>query len=465
VKHETRCPWVRQNDADSEWQLPFLCGAAAAQMILYGRHDARFQAPASATLAVPAAVRRADQQAIWQAIVAESQVCPLPAGVRYDGSPEPEQIWEGDALCWSTFPKALARLLARGIELPSGNLAGVPATVRSLGSEASVENAVIASLDRGVAAALLIDGSHWVVVYRYDVEDDGEIAVYYRNGLMPKVQSNAPIGLSTFESELSAVADGVFDGKYVAVTAASSVPVVAPQPHAMEMRAPGGAPPARRRRRPRLPRPPVGRERVPFPEGLGTELPGRIARNRQWQLAFRGARPRVVLPVRLRSGRGPGFYAVNFVTDRVGRSVRTGTAILDASTLKPLLIAGIDDEEQELPQLLDPSEARRMLVERASRLQASAEAAWVAREPDPSCDDVVQEAGEAPPVDPLTGIDPASLSLEGELIWTMCDQSTSPFLPFFVVKGTDAYTGASRTLHLRADGKWLGEITRRMAGI
>jgi hypothetical protein len=464
VNHETRCPWIRQNDVDSESHTPFLCGAAAAQMILYGRHDARFEA-GSSELATTLAVQRTDQDAIWQAIIEESKVCPLPAGVSYAGDPEAEQIREGDLLSWSTFPRALARLLARGVPLASGDLAGVAATARSLGSETSMENAIVASLRRGVAAALLIDGSHWVVVYRYDVdEDDDAVSIYFRDGLMPKVQSNVPLGLSTFESELSAVADGLFDGRYVAVTASSSVPVVAAEPHAVPEAAPEVARRPIRRRLRRLRRLPEQRERVPFPDRLGIELPAILARNRQWRLAFREARPRVVLPVRLRSGRGPGFYAVNFVSDRGGRSVRTGSAIVDASTLQPLLVAGIDNEEQELPQLLDADEARKVLVERASRQRASAESAW-AGGAGPSYDDAGQEAGKLPQEDPLKGIDPASLSLDGDLTWSMCDQSTSPFLPFFVVKGKDAHTGTIRTLYLRADGGWLGEITRRMAGI
>ena len=42
TNHQTRCAWIQQNDAVTEDHIPFLCGPAAAQMILYGRTDAKF---------------------------------------------------------------------------------------------------------------------------------------------------------------------------------------------------------------------------------------------------------------------------------------------------------------------------------------------------------------------------------------------------------------------------------------
>jgi hypothetical protein len=441
---------VRQNDADSE-TVPFLCGAAAAQMILYGRDDGRFASAASTQLAVPAAVRREDQDAIWQAMIAESEACPLPSGVHYDGSPQQDQICEGDAFCWATFPRALARLLDHGVALASGDLTAFNATARAVSSEFAIEDAIVDSLDRGVGVALLVDGVHWVVVYRFDELDDGDVSVYYRDGLLPKVQSNAPIGISTFESELSALSAGVFDGKYVAVTASSSMPVIA-QP---EMVAPR---PPRRRRRRRRPVPPPDRLPVVLPDGLARELPRIVARDPEWDIAFRDAQTRAVLPVRLASGRGPGYYAVDCVTARGGRSVRTGSVVVDASTHRPILIAGIEEPDQELPPLLSPGEAPQALDALVRKALGGATAQAAERE----CDDVGQ-VGDPP--EPLFGLDPASLRIEAELTWRMCDQSTSPFLPFYVVKGRHARTGAEKTIHMRADGRWLGEITRSLAGI
>lgn len=472
--HETRIPWIRQNDADAP-HMPFLCGAAAAQMILYGRDDSRFVSPASSTLAVTAAVRRADQAATWQAVIAESAACTLPSGVHYDGAPEQDQVCE-TSFCWATFPKALARLIGHGVTLADGALAGVPATVRAVSSETAIENAIVASLDRGVGAALLIDGSHWVVVYKYEIDADGDAWIYYRDGLRTKVQSNAPVGRSLFESDLSSIASGVLSGKYVAVTAASSVPLV-PQPHAMRMTGAHAGqqsapdPPARSRRRRRRRRLPETRERVSLPEPIARELPRVLAKSDEWRIAFGEARTRLVLPVRLESGRGPGYYQVDCVSTRDGRQVRTGSVIVDGSTLKPVLIAGIEEPDQELEPLLDLDDARRALDVLVREASAARTAAKSATRRDADSNDPRQEgacgcdeAHAEPPPDPLSGADPASLRIAGELTWTMCDQSTSPFMPFYVVTGRDA-AGKDLRLWLRADGRWVGTITHAMAGI
>src|ERR1043165_1055532 len=123
MEHRTRCAWIQQSDIDRLDREPFLCGAAAAQMILYGRDDAKNHPGDNGTLVDSDARLKTDQQSVWKAIKDRSQRMTLPEGARYDGEPEWEQVRE--AITWTTFPHALASTITKGVAVDSGPVAGV----------------------------------------------------------------------------------------------------------------------------------------------------------------------------------------------------------------------------------------------------------------------------------------------------------------------------------------------------
>jgi hypothetical protein len=132
-------------------QLPGLCGAACAQMLLNARGIG--------------GTSDEDQEALWQDIKAHT--------VRKGANPAGDkcsfcgvfdtQICEpsGDcAQCWCTHPKALADTL-------NARLPGASFGVR-IGTEEEVTAIAINSINRHVPAVMLVYGArHWVVVNGY----------------------------------------------------------------------------------------------------------------------------------------------------------------------------------------------------------------------------------------------------------------------------------------------------------
>lgn len=448
--HSTRCAWIRQNDADSD-DPSFMCGAAAAQMILYGRDDSKFQPGNATRLRDTDAQLHADQQRVWRAVVEESRRCRLPAGASYKGVPESDQICEGGA-CWAAFPDALAATLTRGFTVRSGRVAGVSAKVRAVASEAALERAIVDSLNRGVAAAVLIQGTHWIVVYRYVTQRDGEAKVYYRDGWLPKIESEAPWSVGGFELEVDQLTQGVYRTQYIAVTASARVPltgaIAAPPTGAIA--APTGA--IRRPAATAAPRGAVRRidadtlpqkpDPQPFPDQLGDELATRNAATAEWERAFAGARVRYVLKVTGLAGTND-YYLVDYAMpdNAAGNgSMRTGTVLVDAYTLRPRMIAGVEERGEALPKIYGPNDL------------------------DPVMDRL---ANLALPIatDVTTVFDRSRLHLDGELVWQPCDQSSTPFLPFYRVRQLDPSGNAQATVYIRIDGRIFRELTRYRLGI
>jgi hypothetical protein len=429
--HSTRCAWIRQNDADGD-ALGFMCGAAAAQMILYGRDNSKFQSGSATKLKHGVAQLRADQALVWQAVIDESQRCRLPSGAHYNGVPESDQICES-ATCWAAFPDALAATLSHGFSVADGRVAGVSAKVRAVDDEVILERAIIDSLDRGVAAAVLIHGMHWIVVYRYTVLAGGEVKIYYRDGFLSKVESDPPWSEGGFELAVDQLTKGVYGRRFVAVTASSRVPIIT---HAI-----GPAPPGLFRRITADHGSSTDGPR-PFPDSLGVDLATRNANNLEWERAFAGARLRFALKVTGLESTGD-YYLVDYTMpdDGAGRtgSLRTGTILVDAYTLRPRMTTGVEDRGESLPAIFGPNELGPIL----DRLDGYA----------------ISLATES------VTLDRSRLRLDGDLVWTPCDQSSSPFLPFYRVRQLDADRNVQATVYIRIDGRVFRELTYRRAGI
>lgn len=453
TSHQTRCPWIQQSDADTLDHIPFLCGPAAAQMILYGRTDAKFSGD---DLVDSDAQLRSDQLKIWKAIKKTSKTMALPTGATYDGRPQQEQVRDAPAHAWATFPDVLSKMLSDGVTVDSGTIQGVATKVRKFDDDVDIEPAIIDSLDRGVAAALLVDGTHWVVVHRYVQHDDETIEIYYRDGLHPKLGSETPWDEGDFTSEVT-MAPGIYSGKYVAVTASSSLPRLA-NGNRRRLVARSARRAAKRAVKPahengRAIDPDLTTSKVqPFPDALGPDLAARLGRDPEWAVAFGGVLQRFVLKV---TGTRPGsdYYLVDYngfaaaasaatgvaVKDAPKGPARSGSVIVDAYTLKPRVTAGIDKPGQHMPPLLAPQDLPAALERLGYHVET--------------------------PASPHGGNGGPTVRVADTLIWTRCDQSMSPFLPFYQIYQTDPQTHAQKKLYLRADGRLFDRLTQRMSGI
>jgi hypothetical protein len=379
----------------------------------------------------------------------------LPSGATYDGRPQQEQVRDAPAHAWATFPDVLAATLTQGVTVGSGPIQGVSAKVRKFDDDVDLEPAIIDSLDRGVAVALLVDGTHWVVVHQYVEHDDGTIEIYYRDGLHPKLSSETPWDEGDFTSEVT-LAPGIYSGKYIAVTASATVSLLASANGRRLVR----RSPKRKRTAKRAV---TSRQRAngramisdlkigkvqPIPDSLGPNLAERLGRDPEWGVAFAGALQRFVLTV---SGTRPGndYYLVDFSglsaaasaasgLPPVKTAARSGSVIVDAYTLKPRVTAGIDKPGQRMPTLLAPQDVPAALERLGYHVDAPA----------------------AKPVNgrPNVRVDPT-------LVWSRCDQSMTPFLPFYKVYATDPNTHAQKKMYLRADGRLFDKLTQRMSGI
>lgn len=444
TNHQTRCPWIQQNDAEAEDHIPFLCGPAAAQMILYGRTDAKFSGD---NLVDSDSQLRDDQLKIWTAIKQTSKTMTLPRGATYDGRPQQEQVRDAPKHAWATFPDVLAATLSQGVTVDSGPIQGVAAKVRKFSDEGDIEPAIIDSLDRGVAVALLVDGTHWVVVHRYIEKDDETIEIYYRDGLHPKLSSETPWDDGDFRSEVTQ-APGIYSGKYIAVTAASGVPLLVHAKHHRLKRSVKRAAKPKRRANGRTIDVDVTNSIIqPFPDALGPSLAARLGHDVEWEIAFGGALQRFVLKV---TGTRPGndYYLVDFSGLSAAANTatglppsgapRSGSVIVDAYTLKPRVTAGIDKFGQRMPPLLGPQDVPAALEQLGYHV-------------------------ETPATPRIEGR--PTVRVDDTLIWSRCDQSMSPFLPFYRVYGTDPKTNAPTTLYLRADGRLFYQLTQGLSGI
>jgi hypothetical protein len=434
MEHVTRCAWIQQSDILRPEREPYLCGAAAAQMILYGRDDAKYQS-GNGELKDSEDRLRTDQQSVWKSIIRRSKQLQLPEGATYSGEPEWEQVRE--ALTWTTFPHALAAAITKGFSVEGERVAGVKAEVRT-GDQAAIQDAIIDSLDRDVAVALLVE-RHWVVVYRYVEIAEGVVEIFYRDGLHAQISDKWT--QSSLASALVEEKKGIFGGVDVAVTAASSVPVrrdssgTGPGPTAaVGAGRSSGVPPTPAA-------PPVTSAVSTFPSGLGVDLAARLGVDKAWELSFAGTQMRYGLKVRGLAGKSD-YYLVDYVLPPGPRNAgaeaqRTGRLIVDAQTLEPKMTAGIEHSGQQLPVFVGPNELAAELDKfDGFSLYVNGERKTLIR---------------------------SQLRVDPEPVWRPCDQSSTPFLPFYRVHETDA-AGRDTTMYLRIDGRLFAGLTQQLAG-
>src|SRR5262249_45410949 len=148
---------------------------------------------------------------------------------------------------------------------------------------------------RGVAVALLVDETHWVVVHQYVENDDGTIEIFYRDGLHPKLSSETPWNSFTFRRDVFE-AGGFYSGKYVAVTAAAARGRLPGWPANPPSRG-GPTRPTRPAELRSLPQDVSNSVVQPFSDMLGREIAARLGRKVEWGVAFAGALQRFVLKV------------------------------------------------------------------------------------------------------------------------------------------------------------------------
>ena len=147
----------------------------------------------------------------------------------------------------------------------------------------------------------------------------------------------------------------------------------------------------------------------------------RLADIPYWEVAFRGAEPR--LPQKVRGLAQPPYeyYVVDF---RVG-SRPTGRLILDSRTGDVDEITGTDHADEPIPEFLTPYQAARVLRNR----------------------DLTTADGRK------LRLDPACVEIDEEMVWKPCDQSRTPFQAFYVAHQ------AGDTFYIRADGAVFSELT------
>lgn len=420
--HKTRVPHVVQNDADDI--TPHLCGAAAIQVILYGRDNSLFITPTSTQLK-PGVPRRADQDTIWTAVKQMSQQYCIDHGLT-GGTLDEEQVCEG-TFCWATHPAVLAGMVTAGIVASNGHvLVGVPARVEALEQD-EVLDAVLYSIDRGVGAAVLIDASHWVVVYRINDNADDPY-MWLRD---PLEGALTKWDISDWEDYLVDVDAGAFDGKCVVVTAS------APVPRRREARASRRA---RARMRSRQMEPIVHQPMKPWSPKDAAALAETLAREEEWKIAFGGVQLLHLLPVRHQSRPDADYYLADFGKAGAYRPTiaRTGGIVVDSQTLKIRMASGIEEPDQSLSRALGPDEMVDELNGREVEVKGKSGR-------------IILKRGD--------------FRLDSELVWKPCDQSHSMLQPFYVLRQHDPADGSAIVLFVRVDGKVFPELTNHLRGV
>ena len=194
-------------------QLPGLCGAASAQMILNARGVIGTSDP--------------EQLALW-ADIQNNTPPPAkhPGGRKCTGClPFANQICErckrGCVQCWCTHPTGLAGTI-------TSRLGGPPPTFQYLvGDEQDLVSLAFDGIDNGIASAMLIYGmQHWVVIHGYTPDAAGTVLgshsvsfIHVNNPTWATPQEAIAIG-DWLDYYMTVVPCGEFKGKCVMVTQA-----------------------------------------------------------------------------------------------------------------------------------------------------------------------------------------------------------------------------------------------------
>lgn len=380
-----------------------LCGAACAQMILYAR--------GRTTTAV------ADQDQLWldiQANTRNPRGNPAPGG----GAASPcggfvNQICEAcePKYCWCTHPTALASTL-------NVRLKAATYDVIVDASELGLTARALANVRRNIAPVVLVFGvKHWVVVRGY-VDDpqragmtfDGQrvsdIFVHNPAWTAPRASMSASHWISYYMREILC---GTYAEKWVMVGSSDGA------------KRPSRVSATSRTRGSRLPLEPLEVQQLARVEAV------RLAHaDVAWQSAFADAEPREPVLVRHLDDPGLDYYIVDF---RASDGRPTGRMMFGVHIEGPGEVTGIDRPGASLPPLVSRQEALSLIANRQLTL------------PDGRLVPLVAAEFNA-----------------ADLVWKPCDQSLTPFEPFYRLRI------AGFVVYLRVDGELFTELTEFGAG-
>jgi hypothetical protein len=374
-------------------QTSGLCGAACAQMILNA------QGKAGSDLAT--------LNALWSDIKSKTvQPGPNPAGSPVGPCGQfVNQICEScrPPFCWCTHPSALAATIDM-------HLGGGAAAVSIDASEDAITSRAIASIDNGLAAAVLVHhGTHWVVVFGYEppvlVSGQAATHVLIRDS---EHESRTIVKMSYWmNSYLTQVRCGALKQLSVVVGAgAGAVPIAHAKVSSVDALAPIVEPSL-------------------IVEQARTDA-GWLLSSQKWVAALRDAAPGRPLLVRDLENSGRDYYLVDFRTgDRP-----TARMVFDARVPASGEYAGIDQADRELPPFISPEDVLRTIDGRTVEYR------------DGTSRTIKAGAVKTPPA----------------LVWNACDQSHSAFQPFYQIQ-QDA-----GVVYLRSDGVLFPRLTISGAG-
>lgn len=163
----------------------------------------------------------------------------------------------------------------------------------------------------------------------------------------------------------------------------------------------------------------------------------------RWAIAYRGAEPRDPLLVQTTPPARP-YYIVQFQqADRT-----TGLLLINAESGKINAIAGVQSPTESMFRFLRPSEVSSTCEEYGRRLLSG--------QLDPS-------VGADRRLDPPVAISAANVTVEPALFWEPCDQSLTPFQPFY--RAVHTRSDGRDALLVRVDGEVFTKITHGGAGM
>ena len=392
-------PWAQQ-------ETSFFCGPAVAEMLISAAGTARPASPPTW------------QQRLWQDIQAQTlESRPPDADVEPSSFPSQKcERCEGDRdwHCWATTPEALKRVL-------NMRQAATVFAVQAHAGEGAATKQLLASIDAGHAPAALVYGwQHWVVVrgYTHGMSKSCPAAGRQFSGLyLRNSKVNNPLHYVTcskwYDDYLRSVPCGEYSGDYVVITGTAAMPVSNPEPP--------GPPPA-------PPDGPRGDLIDPDTAVREAEIAARELLELQptrWNPGLANKPARDPLLVRRLDRENSYYYIVSFGPERR----ETARLIVDAHTAEFGEAIAVESEEGWLPPFVEPQRALDF---------------WSARLVDLPALRYRRIAREAVKVD-------------DRLVWRPCDQSTTPFLPFYQVMVGD------NLVYLRIDGEAFDRLTESLA--
>ena len=376
-------------------EKPGLCGAACAQMIL------NEQQKVGKTKAV--------QDQLWNEIKANTVPSGSPSATAFSPCDRfPNQIWEPcrpEPLAWCTYPTALSVTINNHLGgsvvhvVTDGDKTGLGITARA-----------ITSVMGGVAPAVLVNkGSHWVVVYGYFPDGAGPppggsgqpiTKVYVHDPEWLSTQTMWTIDDWTNYYLDPPVKCGFYGGRQVMVGVGGGPPHIGGIMQPLGGGGSGG---------------PIIEVLQILEQAKGDAQV--LAKTDEWSVALRNAQPRTPMLVTDLTQSGRDYYLVDFRTaDRP-----TARMVFNARTGSGGSVTGIEQPGEYLPDFLLPGDVLRA-------------------------------------VDGRIAVPAASLTVDPTLVWKACDQSHTPFQPFYALRQGDY------VVYVRVDGEIFTELTSSGAG-